>query len=375
MHTLPDYSTARDDAGFSWNVTVTYLAYIKLSGVPIREFFLEPDACIETYRTGLPKARNLFGEDVRYAGPATPPISYGHPNGLGCELLFPEGGEVAADHAYADSLDRAIAALQQPVDFRSAGMAPFYLKFRETMQKAFPNDDIGFSFGEEGPLTTAYVLRGDAFFVDVIDEPEKAQRFLGLLTDSILEFHRFRCSVRGVEPTSPGGSGMCDDVASMIPPRLWRDMVLPFWDQYYCGKTTGKRSAHVEDLRPDQLPFLEDVGLWFFDPSISPLLSPKIIAERGRVPFLWRLGSFHYTTMDEQNVVDFVYQAAADGANQVTTYPEAIMCEDENVPKVMAFIRAAKEVQAMLSDGCTREETGARVSDSGRRKFWDNWLH
>ncbi len=353
MPQRPNYDTARDEAGFSWRVTATYLAYLHLADVPIRKFFLEPDACIEVYTTGRQRARELFGDDVQYAGPATPPISYGHPNGLGCRLLFPAGGEVSAEHEYADSLDRAIEALQNPVDFSSAGMASFYLRFRETLQAAFPDESIGFSYGEEGPITTAYVMRGDAFFYDLIDEPDKTKRFLGLLTDSIIDFGRFRGAVHGRNAFNDSAS-LCDDVASMVPPRLWPEMVLPFVEQYYRGKTSGRRSAHIEDLRPEQLCFLEQIGLSFFDPSISARLTPAIVAERTRVPFLWRLGSFHYPGMDVDDVTDFVFEAAAAGASQVTTYPEAIMCRDENVPKLMAFIDAAKQVERMLADGCER---------------------
>ena len=161
----------------------------------------------------------------------------------------------------------------------------------------------------------------------------------------------------------------------MIPPHLWDQLVLPFWDQYYTGKTTGTRSAHVEDLRPAQLPFLEEIGLAFYDPSISAKLNPKIVFDTCRVPFLWRLGSFHYTTMTGQEVEDFVFQAVADGASRVVTYIEGTMCSHETAGKVRAFIRAAKEVERLLGEGCSRAEVGAHVSEAGKRKFWDNWLH
>jgi hypothetical protein len=375
MYERPDYATARARTRFSWDVSGTYLAFHTLADVPIREFFLKPEACIEAYRTGRPKVRELFGEDVKLPHPATPPISYGHANGLGCGLLFPEGGEVGVEHRFSRSLDEAIAALRKPVDFARAGMAPFYLKFRETMQKAFPDEPVGFSHGSEGPVTTAYELRGDPFFLDPIDEPDKTREFLGLLTKSILDFHAFRCALTGAKPVSPDGTGLCDDIASMVPPRLWEKCVLPFWEQYYTGKTTGTRSAHVEDLKPAQLKYLEDIGLSFYDPSISPHLNPRVIFESCRIPFLWRLGSFHYYTMTGQDVDDFVFQAVADGASSVVTYIEGTMCTEQTAAKVKAFIRAAKQVESLIAEGCSRAELALHVSESGKRKFWDNWLH
>ncbi len=372
MSYRPDYSTARQQAGFGWSAGSSQGALRALTGTPIREFNLEPEACIEAYRRGRPLIREMFGDDVSLPAVTTPAISYGHANGLGCDLLFPEGGEVAHTHIY-DSLEQGLRALQEPVDFATAGMAPFYLDFRQRMQEAFPGEFVGFSFGLEGPLTTAYEVRGEGFFTDILDDPPLARRFMHALVDSILAFHRFLCSVRGAPPINPHGAGMCDDLSSFIPPRLWPELVLPSWDQYYCGMTTGSRSAHVENLTPEQLPFLEDIGLIRYDPSVSPKLNPRIIAERCRVPFVWRLVSYHYREMSLQDVADFVFQSAADGASGVTTIVAETMCNQEDVAKVHAFIRAGKEAKRLLESGCTREEIGERVSPAGKEKLWDGW--
>ncbi len=372
MTVRPDYTTARENAGFGWSVGGGQGALRELTGVPIREFNLDPDACIDAYRRGRPMIREMFGEDVGISGLATPAISYGHVNCLGSELLFPEGGEVAQTHIYG-SLEEGIEALREPVDWAHTGMAPFYLEFREKMMEAFPGESVGFSFGLEGPLTTAYEVRGDGFFADIMDAPELACEFLEVLTDSILDFHGFTSAVRGAEPVNPHGAGMCDDLSSIVPPRLFPKLVVPYWDQYFCGMTTGRRSAHVEDLRPAQLHFLEDVGLSYYDPSISPQLAPPIIAENCRVPFAWRMGSFHYRDMSVQEVEDFVFLACADGASSVTTHVAETMCNEERIRQVEAFIRAGKEAKALVADGCPREEIRQRASEEGRAKLWDGW--
>jgi hypothetical protein len=172
---------------------------------------------------------------------------------------------------------------------------------------------------------------------------------------------------------SPHGAGLCDDLASFVPARLFPDFVLPYWEQYYAGMTIGARHAHVEDLRAAQLPFLEEIGLTRYDPSISPKLTPAIIAEHCRVPFLWRLGSFHYREMSCEDVEDFVFRSAADGASGVITYVAEIMCHDEGVQKVHAFIRAAKEARGLLDEGCPRAELARRVSPAGRETLWEGW--
>ena len=377
MHHQPDYEALRKTTAtaFEWSVTGSYLAYLKMAGVPIRDFFLEPEACIEVYRTGRRRVGELFGPDVGEAGPTTPPVSYGHPHSLGAELYFPEGGEVAIEHVFQDSLDRAIAALKRPVDFGRAPRAQFYINFLARMRQAFPDETVRFCYGWEGPVTTAYELRGDAFFLDILDEPEKTREFLRLLTTSVLDFHAWHCGINGQPVIQPDSAMICDDIASMIPPRLWETLVLPYWDQYFTGMTSGRRLAHVEDLRPAQVRFLENIGLWYYDPSVSRQLNPQIIARECRVPFGWRLVSFHYRGMTCRDVEDFVFQAAADGASKVFTILEGTMCEHPHIEKVNAFIRAGKEVKRLLDRGGTRAELRDHVSEGGRRKFWMSWLN
>jgi len=372
MTARPDYTTARETAGFTWYVASTQGAIRALAGIGIREFNLDPKACIEAYRIGRPRVREMFGDDVRRVGLATPAISYGHANGLGSELIFPEGGEVAHTHPY-ESLDAGVRALREPVDFAAAGMAPFYLDFKRQMEDAFPGEEVGFSYGLEGPLTTAYEMRGEGFFTDIFDDPPLAREFLRLLTDSILAFHGFLSTVRGRPAVDPESGGTCDDIASMIPPHMFDEFVMPYWEQYFQGVTTGRRHAHVEDLRPTQLRFLEEIGLSFYDPSISPQLDPRTITQGCRVPFTWRLGSIHYPNMTVQDIADFVYQSVADGASCVHSNVAETMCNDGDVRKVHAFIRAAKEVERLLDAGAPRAEIGQHVSPQGKAKFWDHW--
>ena len=368
----PNYEIARADAGFRWQVGSGQSPLTELTGIPFGEFNLNPKACIEAFRLGRPRLREMFGPDVQPPALSTPHISYGHVSGLGSRLTFPEDGEVGHSHLYT-SLAEGIVALKQPVDFATAGMAPFYLDFLRQIRDAFPGEEVGFTYGLEGPITTAWELRGEGFFTDIYDDPEGAAEFLSLATDSIVAFHRFASSVRGVPAINPAGGGMCDDLASMMPPALWPDLVLPAWERYYAGVTTGIRNAHVEDLRASQLPYLEEIGLSYYDPSISHRLNPRIIAANCRVPFGWRLGSFHYDGMSADDVRDFVFQSVADGACAVFTYLEGCMCSEPYVEKVAAFVTAAKEAERCLAAGGSPAELGTWVSQSGREKLWDHW--
>ena len=367
-----DYATARQAAGFDWDVSGSQDALRELTGTPIREFNLNPKACIEAYRKGRPLHREFFGPDVGLPGLLTPAVSYGHINGLGAELIFPEDGEVAHTPLYG-SLNEGIAALNKPVDFARAGMTPFFIDFWRQMQAAFPSESVGFYFKHEGPITTAWALRGEGFFTDIYDDPPAAKEFLRLTTASIIEFSRFQSDLLKRPAVNPSGAGLCDDIASMVHPDMWPEFVLPYWEQYFQGLTTGTRGAHVEDLRPAQLKYLEEIGLVTYDPSISPKLNPRIISAGCRVPFTWRLGSFHYRGLTLREVEDFVFQAAADGATGITTGTEANLCSDAAVSKIHAFIGAAKEAKRMVNSGASRTDVGQRVSPEGKVKFWSKW--
>ena len=217
----PDYDALKRQQGFSFSARAAPGAAWELAGVPIRKYCLQVDACIEAYRKGRPLIAELFGPDVGLPDVSTPHISYGHVNGLGSELIFPEGGEVGHTHIYP-SLEEGILALRRTVDFAAAGMAPFYLDFRRKLQQAFPGEPVGFGFGLEGPITTAYELRGDGFFLDVMDRPELTAEFLALATESILQFHRFLCRLDGKDLVSPKAGYMADDIASSALPGLMR---------------------------------------------------------------------------------------------------------------------------------------------------------
>lgn len=139
-------------------------------------------------------------------------------------------------------------------------------------------------------------------------------------------------------------------------------------------------------VRPDYTLARQQAGFkWFAGSSQSALralagipirefnLNPRMISSECRVPFGWRLGSFHYADMTSRDVEDFVYQAVADGASSVLTYLEPNLCNPAGVEKVHAFIRAGKNVKRLLDQGADRKKIGELVSESGRQKFWERW--
>jgi len=349
--------TKREDVPFGWSAGCGATAMSVLVGVRFDRMFLEADAIVEAYTKGKPMAAELFGPDVGLGGPAWAGISYGHVNCLGCELAFPEDSEVGHTPIY-DTLEQGIADLKRKegMDFAKEGMFPFYLDLWEQLKKALPDERIAFGgFGAEGPITTAWSLRGHGFFTDIHDDPERTKEFLRLVTASIVEYKKLCNRISGRPEFSEEGAGVCDDVAGMISPPLWPEIVMPALEQYYTGLTSGRRSAHIEDLRVEHLGYLDEIGLDSFDPSVSEKLTPALIRDNSRGPFRWRLNTTHYPDRTTEEVEQWVYDAVADGASSVFTVVGRGMVSPEAAEKMRGFIRAGKRVEALLAEGCPRE--------------------
>jgi hypothetical protein len=337
--------------------------YARLAGVRFDRIFGEREAIERAYRDGLPLARALYGPDLKYGGPAWAGISYGHVNCLGSELIFPMGCEVAHTPIYG-SLEEGIAALHKradwgPEEWAGAGLMPFYLDLWEQLKQAFPDEKVAFGgFGAEGPITTAWELRGHGFFTDVYDDPGLCKEFLRLVTDSVVSYLAFVRMVNGQPAFTDQRIGLYDDVSSMIHPDLWPEMVCPFHERFFARQTLGKRHAHIENLVPAHLPHLDRLALDSFDPSVSQKLTPRDLEDRCSVPFMWRLNAMQVRDLTPAEIRCFVFEAVADGASGVFCAVAPIMSDAESAAKVHIFIDAAKQVERLLAEDCPRRKLG-----------------
>lgn len=360
----------RNPTRFSAEVLAYYGAYQFLTRIPYRDYFLQPEACAELFQRGRAMVKERFGGGPTLQGVTTPPISYGHLSGVGAELRFPEDGEVAVKPKFG-SVREGIEALRQPVDFARAGMTPFYVEFHQRLKALCPGESVSFGYSHNGPITSAYLLRGREFFLDLYDQPAEAREYIALVAASILGFRAWKMAYLGM-PTGvrEGPAFLTDDGAAMIAPSLWREFVLPAWDRFYRGITTGPRHVHCEGLTAEHLPLLEEAQISWFDPFVSPKLTPALIQQRCGVPFQWGLPTFRFADMTCRDVEDYVFQAAADGAEHLFTEIDACVCHADAVPKVHAFLGAAQRVRALLDQGTSRADLARHVN---RRDFWAWW--
>ena len=164
---------------------------------------------------------------------------------------------------------------------------------------------------------------------------------------------------------------MCDDIAAMFPPSIWEEFVLPYWEQYFRGITSGKRRVHCEDLTVGHMYLMEKAFVSAYDAGISYKINPEIICENTRVPFYWQMGSFQLKELNSNEIEDWVYKAVGDGASMISL--ENDMIDSVTVEKVKTFIRVCMKVEKLLNEGATRERIADLVSHEGKERFWKQW--
>lgn len=324
------------------SVEIYHDSFVYLGGITMKEFFWDKEKCAKAWRVGAEKLAEYFGDMLPLRSVAGPPISYGHLICLGAPVTYPENTEPNIK-PFIKSVEEGIELLNRmkDIDYTQQPLFKHYVELCDYLQEQFPEQNIPFSgMGSQGPLTSVILARGQDFIFDVYDYPEKAKEFLRLMTDSIVEFRRFTNRVNGVPEVSSHVAGLADDFASLISPDMWPDFVVPYWDQYFEGLTTGKRYVHCENLSPAHLKHLKSAGVTSYQPSVSDLLTIENIKANTDIPFDWLLYAYRITQMSDQEIQDWVDHTVEAGITLIRTQFGQFTCEAGKLDRIKAFYKA-----------------------------------
>jgi hypothetical protein len=333
-----------------------YQIYAHFANISCIEYFSDPYKCALSYRIGKYRLRDTLGEYLPLLGPYPYPLSYAHLICLGAEYSFPEGGEPNIKPLYSN-IDEAIDALKakKGMNFHRQPIIQHYIKCIDVLRHELPEVNIPFCGPySQGPFTSAMLLRGQDFIFDMVDEPDKAKEFLTLLTDSIIEYRHFISCMNGLPPLDPDSSSiwinpprepigpvLMDDFAALASPDMWPDFVIPFWNRLFEGITTGThRFVHCEDMYPQQLKYLKDAKVTYYQPSVSKKLTIKSIKTNTDIFFDWLLYSFYIVDMSDNEIQGWVDSTIEGGVTFIRTQfnTQAIMLD--RLDRIIAFYKA-----------------------------------
>ena len=318
-------------------------AAVCLSGLNLRDYFLDEKAFRKYWECGVKPLQLIFHDEIEHVAlpsVACPHISYGHLAALGATITYPDDSQPNVERMF-ESLAEGIAWLRREHDF--ANNVPFkrYVKYTDTLRGYFSDNTIPLSgLGSQGPLTTAVLLRGQDFYVDLYEHPEEAKDFLTLATDSVIQYIRFHRKLRN-EPEMASASWLADDFAALVSPDMFGEFVVPFWNRLCEGTSSGgSRWLHCEGLAQRHLPYLEKAGFGSFQPSVSPKLTAEMLAKELKIEFDWFLPPFEIMMMGKGDIERWVADAAPCGAAVLRTEMDRQTLRENGIEKMRHFLNA-----------------------------------
>ena len=199
---------------------------------------------------------------------------------------------------------------------------------------------VGFGLGGQAPLTTAVLLRGHDFFLDIYDAPEKVHRFLETLTGNAIRQRELSFELTGGQPGDT--IGFTDDYGGLLPPDMYVEFDVEYLLRISDHFGAVRRSSHTELLRRPHLTILQDRGWTSIDVGTDPYLTVKDCAELLDIDWLVQLKTSEEMLLATPEQVQTTYrQMVADGALRMLVE----LCPGVPEENIDAFIEVAKEYE------------------------------
>jgi uroporphyrinogen-III decarboxylase len=270
-----------------------------------------------------------------------PMSAYEGVDALGGELLFPAAHQpMIRNLGHVLQTPAQVDVLEVPDPWQCERFQQHEQTWH-ALQRRFPDQFVGLSAGQEGPVTTAVLLRGHDFFLDCATDPERAHRLLSICTGTFVAFTRAARQVVGAE--AGGGVGIADDHAGNLSPAMWPEFVLPYYERIYGELGATRRSMHTELVRREHLPLLRRLHLDHVNFGENQYITVRDVVETLDVPFDWHIKTVPEMLQGSPAQIKAAYrQAVADGAPEMTA-ELTVGTPPENI---RAFIEVGQEFAA-----------------------------
>ena len=320
-----------------WRIAIPAEVRCEYAGTQQGDYYTD----IETYLYTERVFPDLFERATGYR-PATqlsvPVTAYEGIAALGAKLYFPPAHQpMIRDQGHIIETVQDLDAIGVPDPWQCERFLS-HVHTWKSLRRRFPEQSIGLSAGQEGPVTTAVLLRGTAFFADCLLDPEQAHRLLSVCTDTYIAFARAAREATGV--AQRGGMGIADDHAGNISPEMWPAFVLPYYERIYTELEATRRSMHTELVRRRHLPLLVQLELDHLNFGENQYITVRDVVEKLDVPFDWHIKTVPEMLQGTPAEIQATYrQAVADGA------PEMVCELTVGTPpeNIRAYIQVAQE--------------------------------
>lgn len=323
-----------------WSIAVPPEVYTEYCGVTMRAYHSSPAAQMDVQlrgpqilheRYGLPLSRGVAPDFTTYVT--------GSVFGLEFEVFE---DQVPSPRGHPLGSIEEAAALTVPEDMGRAGYFPQALEFYAWMKNHAPDGvSVGFSGGSQAPFTTAVLLRGEGFLLDIIDQPALAHRFLQTLTETSIRQREFARNLNA-ESGPVNAIGFTDDYGGMLGPNLYFDCDVQYMLRIADHFGAKSKSIHTELLRQPHLQVLQDHGWGYIDVGTDPYLTITDCLRVLHIPFLVQMKTSGEMLLSTPEQIKRRYrEMVADGAQTMLVE----LCRGVPEENIRAFIEMAREFE------------------------------
>ena len=307
------------------------------AGISQGAFHTDLEAAIQVFERFPDRFEAATGHRVRliYSVPGT---AYEGVAALGGRLVFPEHHQsMISNQGRILTTVEQVDSLVVPDPWESDRFRMQVDQYHE-LKKRFGGLAGGGMGGQEGPITTAGLLRGEQFFVDCVVDPDRAHRLLDVCTEMFIRWRRATMEVTGARASV---AGICDDYAGMLGPDMFPEFVVPYYRRIY--EALGKRGGHLhtELVRREHLAHLRELDLSSINFAEDEFLTiAEVRQELPDVPFSW-----HIKTVAEmlQGTPDLIRRRFREIVAEGMTQVNCELTVGTPAENIRAFLQVAAE--------------------------------
>ncbi|NPV46149.1 MAG: hypothetical protein HPY69_04265 [Armatimonadetes bacterium] len=328
--------------GIPWTVAVPPEVYAEYCGVTMRQYHTDPAAQMEVQLRGPEIFHERYGLPLPRVRAIAPDFTtYLTASVFGLEFEVFED-QVPAPRGHPIASIEAAVALAVPDDLSTVGYYPQALAFYEYMRTHAPQGvQVGFPGGSQAPLTTAVLLRGEGFLIDILDQPELSHRFLSVLAQSAIRQREFAAKVTD-SPVPGAGLGFTDDYGGLLGPSLYFEFDVQYMLRIARHFGAANLSLHSELLRRPHLAILQEHGFGYIDVGTDPYLTITDCREVLHTEFLVQMKTSEEMLLSTPDAIRRRYrEMVAEGAPSMLVE----LCRGVPEENVRAFIEVAREYE------------------------------